>query len=89
MNFSDALELIKDGKKLTRENWTWNKQNIFIFLVPSLQIEVKEKPLLDVYPEGTVIRHHPHIDIKYNDGTVIPWCMSQADLLADDWVIVD
>ena len=87
MNFSAALYNIKDGLKVAREGW--NGKDMFVFLVPGSTFKVNRPPLLGIYPEGTEINYHAHIDIKSVDGTVVPWHPSQTDLLTNDWQIVD
>ena len=85
--FSYALELVKHGTKVAREGW--NGKGMFIFLVPGSQFQVNRPPLLGIYPEGTEISYHAHIDMKTAAGDIVPWVASQTDLLADDWVVVD
>lgn len=87
MNFSDALNEIKDGKKVSRSGW--NGKGMFVFLVPGSVFQVNRPPLLGIYPEGTTINYHAHVDMKTADGQVVPWLCSQTDLLADDWGVVD
>lgn len=84
MNFSQALELIKAGKRVQREGW--NGKGMFLFLVPGSTFEVNRPPLLGILPEGTMVEYHAHIDMKTAQGYVIPWLASQADLLCDDWL---
>lgn len=86
MTFSDALQLIKAGGKLAREGW--NGKEMFIFLVPGSIFVVNRPPLLGIYPEGTTINYHAHVDMRTADGTIVPWLCSQTDLLADDWGVV-
>lgn len=86
MNFSDALNLVKDGNKISREGW--NGKGMFLFLVPGSTFKVNRPPLLGIYPEGTEISYCPHIDMKTADNKVVPWLASQTDILADDWGIV-
>lgn len=83
MDFSRALELIKSGKRVARKGW--NGRNMFLFLVPGSSFKVNRAPLLGIYPEGTEISYHAHIDMKTAQGYVVPWLASQADMLADDW----
>lgn len=83
MTFSEALEAIKNGAKLKRSGW--NGPDQFIFLVPGSTFTVNRKPLLGIYPEGTVINYHAHIDIRTQQDVIVPWLASQGDLLADDW----
>jgi len=83
LNFSTALALLKEGKRLARAGW--HGKDMFIFLVPGSTFEVNRPPLLGIYPLGTPIRYHSHIDMKTADGTVVPWLCSQTDMLAEDW----
>lgn len=87
MNFSEALELIKNGKKLTRTNW--NGKGMFVYLVPGSQFTVNRPPLNAVYAEGTVVNYRSHIDLKAADGTCGVWSISNNDALADDWELVE
>jgi hypothetical protein len=86
-NFSSALNWIKSGKKVAREGW--NGKGMFIFLVPGSTFKVNRPPLLGIYPEGTEIKYHAHIDMKTADGQVVPWLCSQTDMLAEDWEVVN
>ena len=84
LTFSQALELIKDGKRVSRSGW--NGKNMFLFLVPGSTFKVNREPLLTILGEGTDVDYHAHIDMRTADGTIIPWLASQTDLLSDDWV---
>ena len=87
MNFQDALSCLKDGKKVSRSGW--NGKGMFIFLVDGSTFTVNRPPLLGIYPEGTEIRSHAHVDMKTADGMVVPWICSQTDMLANDWGVVE
>jgi hypothetical protein len=86
MNFGQALEALKRGEKVSREGW--NGKGMFLFLVPGSTFEVSRLPLLGIYPAGTVINYHAHVDMKTAQGDVVPWLCSQTDMLAEDWGIV-
>ena len=86
MNFSEALEDLKCGNKVCRSGW--NGKKMFIFLVAGSTFTVNRAPLLGIYPEGTEINYHAHVDMRTADGMVVPWLCSQTDMLADDWEIV-
>lgn len=86
MTFGEAIQALKQGKKVQREGW--NGKDMFLFLVPGSQFKVNRAPLLGIYPEGTEITYQPHIDMKTAQGTVVPWVASQSDLLSTDWQIV-
>ena len=83
LTFSEALNLIKQNKKVARSGW--NGKDMFIFLVPGSTFIVNRPPLLGIYPEGTTISYCPHIDMRTADGKIVPWLASQTDVLANDW----
>lgn len=85
-SFSEALIHLKSGKKVARQGW--NGKGMFIFLVNGSTFQVNRPPLLGIYPEGTTINYHAHVDMKTADGMIVPWLCSQTDMLAEDWVIV-
>lgn len=86
MNFGEALEVIKEKGIVCREGW--NGKGMFIFLVPGSTFKVNRAPLLGIFSEGTEINYLSHIDMKTACGKVVPWVCSQADVLAEDWMVV-
>lgn len=86
MNFGQALEALKQGEKVARNGW--NGKGMFLFLVPGSKFEVNRPPLLGIYPEGTMISYHAHVDMKTAQGDIVPWLCSQTDMLAEDWEIL-
>lgn len=87
MNFGEALDALKSGQRVARDGW--NGKEMFLFLVPGSTFQVNRAPLLGIYPEGTTIQYHPHIDMKTAQGYVVPWLASQSDMLAEDWTLVE
>ena len=85
MNFGDALSALKSGEKVARSGW--NGKNMLLFLVPGSRLTVNRAPLLGIYPEGTEISYHAHVDMKTAQGYVVPWLCSQTDMLSEDWEI--
>ena len=86
VNFSDALNGLKFGWRMTRDGW--NGKGLFVFLVPGSQFKVSRPPLLGIYPEGTEINYNPHIDIRTADGSISTWTPTNADILAEDWTVL-
>lgn len=86
LGFSDALLAIKHGERVRRAGW--NGPDQFVFLVPGSTFTVDRAPLLGIYPEGTEITYHAHIDIRNQQGVIVPWLASQGDLLAEDWEVL-
>jgi len=87
MNFSEALERIKQGELLKRSGW--NGQDQYVFLVNGSQFKVNRPPLSDILAEGTEVQYRPHIDMKYQDGSFGVWLASMGDLLAEDWEVLE
>lgn len=70
MNFSQALNAIKVGERVSRSGW--NGKGMFVFLVQGSVFKVNRPPLLGIYPEGTEINYHAHIDMRTADGMIVP-----------------
>lgn len=87
LTFGDALHMLKLGKKVARAGW--NGKGMFLFLVSGSTFTVNRPPLLGIYPEGTEVNYHAHIDMKTADGQVVPWLCSQTDALSEDWTVVE
>lgn len=86
MNFGGALEALQAGEKIARAGW--NGAGMFLFLVPGSSFQVDRAPLNTIYPEGTPVDYHAHIDMRTAQGYIVPWTASQADILAQDWVVI-
>lgn len=86
LDFSDALRLIKEGKRVARSGW--NGRGMFVFLVPGSKFQVNREPLLSILGEGTFVDYHGHVDMRTAGGQIVPWLCSQTDLLATDWMEV-
>lgn len=86
MDFSKALELIKEGKKVGRVDW---KNARYVFLVEGSIFTVNRAPLNKIMPEGTEVTYRAHIDMCGADGSIGTWAPSMVDLMATDWVIVE
>lgn len=83
-----AVKQMQHGSKVRRAGWN-GKKGMFLFLVPGSTFKVNRAPLLGIYPEGTEIQYHAHVDMKTADGQVVPWLCSQTDLLATDWEVAE
>lgn len=84
-DFGAVLQALKEGDIAFRKGW--NSKNMFIFLVPGSVFKVNRAPLMGIFPEGTSINYHSHIDMKTAKGDIVPWLASQTDLLSTDWEI--
>ena len=96
MNFGQALEALKQGKKVARSGW--NGKNMWIVLMPELNLppHSSQEPGARVNDrtakhigENTPLQSQPYIAMWTAQGKWQPgWLSSQPDLLADDWEIV-
>jgi hypothetical protein len=78
LNFGEALEELKAGKKLQRSGW--NGKGMWIGLQTPDDNSLMTLPYLFIeYPAG-----HP----AYPSGSIVPWLASQTDLLSEDWSVV-
>lgn len=90
MNFGQAIEELKAGRKCWREGW--NGKGMFLILVKSTEdAELREGTPYHsaLNTEATVqptVTINPHIDMFTATGEMQPgWLASQTDMLADDW----
>lgn len=82
LNFGQAIEALKEGKKVSREGW--NGKGMWLsYLDPydNKQFTLTEKDI-----EGTFA---PYIGMKTADNKYVPWLASQTDILADDWDVIE
>ena len=83
MNFGQALELMKQGFKVAREGW--NGKGQYIELATNISYK-------NAYEEIVNCEHNAignkAIAFVGTSGVQIGWLASQADMLAEDWVLV-
>ena len=94
MNFEQAIEALKTGKKVTREGW--NGKGMFLVQAGGYSVPLDKlrngthftKEFLE--KEGcTEFKIVPHIDMwAANKTYVTGWLASQTDMLSEDWQIV-
>ena len=85
-SFGWAIEAMKAGLKVRRSAW---EHRDFFYLVPGSAFAVNRAPLLGIYPEGTEINYQPHIDQRKTNGECGVADINQADMLAEDWQVVE
>lgn len=86
MNFGEALEMLKSGKKVARRGW--NGKGMFIFLADNIDFTTKADLSCISRLEGDLT--HPSIVMKTSDNRfVVGWLASQTDMLSEDWEVVE
>ena len=81
MNFGQALEALKEGKKTARLGW--NGKGIFIELQKPDANSKMTSPYIFIDTTGL------QTDNAAAPKSRVPWLASQTDMLADDWGIVE
>ena len=80
MRFGEALELLKEGKKVARNNW--NGKNQYIELATMISyIDVNG----DFINGGHETMGNSAIVFHGTSGVQVGWLASQSDMLSEDW----
>ena len=83
MNFGQAIEAMKAGKKVQRKGW--NGKNQYIELAMKVSY---------MNPDGDIVNvDHEQMGNKAiafvgTSGVQLGWLASQADMLSEDWQVV-
>lgn len=86
MNFGEAIEALKQGKKVTRKGW--NGKKMFLYYVPSGRYDAMTDAAKTIADKDGKVDYGPYIAMKTAQGNVVPWLASQTDMLGEDWMIV-
>lgn len=90
MTFGDALEALKQGKRVARKGW--NGKNMSVAYQKGYPDGIpcnKNTAQAWGMEEGKLFKCRPYLQMRCADGTFQMWIASQSDILADDWYIVE
>ena len=87
MNFGEAIIALKQGKKVARKGW--NGKGMFLYLVSEGSYPVKMDAAKSIADENGNVKYGPYVALKSANGIVYPWNASQADMLSEDWEVVE
>lgn len=96
LKFGEAIEALKQGKRVARTGW--NGKGLFIFMQVPSEIDAKIVPGMQSLPQsvkdefvkrGGNIRYKNQIAMVYPDNTIYGWVASPSDVLEEDWCILD
>lgn len=97
LNYGQALEALKEGKRVSRAGW--NGKGMFIFQRPADKLDKdfisKVKSLPEsvktfLVEQGRDIEFLAYLCMWSATGEVVNgWLASQTDMLSDDWCILD
>ena len=83
MNFGQALEALKAGKRVSRSGW--NGKGMFVYLVPANRYIATTSVAREHFGEDALVPYNAYMAIKNVDETVSTWVPSVNDCLAEDW----
>ena len=87
MNFGQAIEALKNGKKVARVGW--NGKDMFLYYVPVGAYAPCTEIVASLVNENGLVEYGAYIAMKTAQGNVVPWLPSQTDMLAEDWNVVE
>lgn len=104
VKFGEAVEALKQGKRIAREGW--NGKGMFIFMQVPAKIGWEIIPKMQSLPESVKkefdkrfdntpidgdldIKYKNQIAMVYPDNTIYGWVASPSDILEEDWLILD
>lgn len=90
LTFSEALEAVKAGKRITREGW--NGKGLFVVYQKGYPDGIPcNKQTAEAWgmKEGELFKCDPYLQINTTDGSHAMWVPSIRDCLAEDWMILE
>lgn len=96
LNFGQAIEALKQGKRVAREGW--NGKGLFVFMQVPAEIGEEIIPKMQSLPQsvkdefarrGGSIYYSNQMALVNPNNTINGWAPSSSDTLAEDWTILD
>lgn len=84
MDFGKAIQLLKEGKKLQRNGW--NGKNQYIELAMFISYTNSNGKVINAQHDAI---GNCAIAFVGTSGVQIGWLASQADMLAEDWRVLE
>ena len=90
MNFSEALDLLKQGKKLQRKGWNGKNQMVAMQkgYPEGIPTNKNTREAWDL-KEGELFVVEPYLQIQTVNKSHAMWVPSINDLFAEDWEVVE
>jgi len=89
LSFGEALEALKQGKKVYRDGW--NGKGMFVVYQKGYPQGIKcNKQTAEAWGlnEGDLFKCEPYLQIKMANGSHAMWVPSINDVLSEDWRIL-
>ena len=87
MNFGQAIEALKNGKKVARVGW--NGKGMFLYYVQAGAYAPCTEIAASLVNENGLVEYGAYIAMKTAQGKVVPWLSSQTDMLSEDWNLIE
>ena len=84
MDFSEALNFLIDGKRIQRKGW--NGKNQYIELATNISYKNANGDIINANHETM---GNKAIVFVGTSGVQVGWLASQADILSEDWELVE
>lgn len=81
MNFGQAIEALKEGKRVARKGW--NGKGIY------LELQIPDEHSKMTLPYIYIVTSRLETTNPDAPKGVVPWLASQTDMLSDDWIVVE
>ncbi len=84
MDFGSAIKFLKEGKRVQRSGW--NGKNQYIELATNISYKNANGEIINAEHEAI---GNKAIAFVGTSGVQLGWLASQADMLAEDWKLVE
>lgn len=84
MDFGKAIQLLKEGHRVQRNGW--NGKNQYIELATNISYKNTKNEIINAEHDAI---GNKAIAFVGTSGVQLGWLASQADMLAEDWRIVE
>ena len=84
MNFGKAIDLLKEGKKVSSKGW--NGKNQYIELATNISYKNADGEIININHKTM---GNKAIAFVGTSGVQIGWLASQSDMLSDDWELIE
>jgi len=85
-DFSDALEALKEGYKVTRKSWVIQGKSRYLYYVAPGVYPARTNVAREEF--GEEVPYSGYIALKTDLGYVTPYTPTNPDLLAEDWLVI-
>lgn len=87
MTFGQAIEAMKQGKKVARRGW--NGKDQFAYYVPADRYVAMTQAAKSIADGDGRVSYRAYLALRTAQGDAATWVPSVSDCLAEDWEIVE